>query len=150
MAIINFQLVTPERTLLSKELTSLTCPTPQGDITILPNHIPLVSNLIPGELHAKTANEDFYIHVAGGFVEVKPGNKVVVLADAAEHFHEINVERAEEAKKRAEKAMKEKSLSAEEYAVVSASLQKSLSRISIARKRASKKNSVTGDSTYGE
>jgi len=150
MDTIKFQLVTPERTVLSEELISLTCPTPQGFITILPSHIPLVSNLVPGELHAKTQNRDFFVHVAGGFVEVKPGNRITVLADAAEHDTEIDIERAERAKQRAEKAMKEAKLSAEEYANMAASLQRSLSRINIARKRSRPRNPLAGDSTYTE
>src|ERR1700722_14640364 len=98
---LSFQLVTPERTVLSEELTSLSCPTSLGQITILPHHIPLVANLVAGELHAKTEKDDFYIYVAGGFVEIKEGSRVIVLADAAEHHFEINEQQAEEAKKRA-------------------------------------------------
>ena len=92
MNLINFSLVTPERTVMSQELTSLTCPTTLGDITILPNHTQLVANLIAGELHAKSEKDSFYIHVTGGFVEVRPGNQVVVLADSAEHFYEIDAQ----------------------------------------------------------
>jgi F-type H+-transporting ATPase subunit epsilon len=83
MSNIHFQLVTPEKTVLSKELASLSCPTTMGQITILPNHSQLVATLAPGELHAKTASEEFFIHVSGGFVEVREGNNVIVLADSA-------------------------------------------------------------------
>ena len=91
---IHFQLVSPEKTILSEELTSLTCPTSMGQITILPGHTALVANLVPGELHAKSANSDHFVYVAGGFVEVKPGNQVVVLADDAEHSTEIDLQAA--------------------------------------------------------
>lgn len=139
MNLINFQLVTPEKSVLSQELASLTCDTDLGQITILPGHVPLVANLVAGELHAKTTdNQDFYLFVAGGFVEVRRGNDVVILADDAEHHYAIDIQRAVEAKERAEKAMKEQRLSGQEYARVAASLQQSLAKINVARKHAGK------------
>ena len=85
MTSISFQLVTPERTVLSKELVSLSCPTTLGQITILPDHAALVATLVPGELHAKTQNDEFFINVTGGFVEVKKGGEGGGLADGAQH-----------------------------------------------------------------
>ena len=143
MNMINFQLVTPERTVLSRELTSLSCPTSLGQITILPHHIPLVANLVPGELHAKTATDDFFVFVAGGFVEIRPNNQIVVLADAAEHHFEIDQTQAEAAKQKAEAEMKDRaSMSDQEYAKVSAVLQQSLAKLNIARRHAHRKQSV--------
>ncbi len=150
MNTINFQLVTPERTVLKQELVSLSCPTTLGQITILPHHIGLVATLVPGELHAKTEAEDFYIHVSGGFVEVKPGSEVVILADAAEHHFEIDITRATEAVERAKKDMQEKHGNAEEYAKVSAALERSLSRLNVARKHAHRKTSITGSGVFTE
>ncbi len=146
---INFQLVTPERTVLQKELTSLSCPTTLGEITILPNHIPLVANLIPGELHAKSGNEDFFLYVAGGFVEVRAQNQVVVLADAAEHHFEISVQQAQEAVSKAQKEMQERKhgMSEQEYAKVAAVLQQSLAKLNIARRRAHTKQPVENSFT---
>ncbi len=142
MNFISFQLVTPERTVLDQELVSLSCPTALGQITILPHHTQLVANLMPGELHAKTENEDFYLYVAGGFVEVRQGSKVIVLADTAEHYYEIDLQATEAAHQRAQKAMAEKSLSASEYAQVAAALQRNLARIRVARKHAHRKASI--------
>ena len=137
---IHFQLVTPEKTVLSKELTSLSCPTSLGQITILPNHIPLVANLVPGELHAKSGNEDFFVYVAGGFVEVKPNNQIVVLADAAQHHFEIDQAQAEAAKAKAETEMKANSqMSEQEYAKVAGVLQQSLAKLNIARRHSHRK-----------
>lgn len=150
MNLINFQLVTPEKKVLSQELISLSCPTTLGQITILPGHIPLVATLVPGELHAKTTNDDIYLHVSGGFIEVQKGNNVIVLADAAEHHFEIDIKRAEEAKIRAEKALKEAKISEEEYAQVAASLEKSLSRLNIKRKHAHKAAPITGEGVFKE
>lgn len=137
--LINFQLITPEKTVLEKELASLSCSTKMGQITILPHHIPLVAELTPGEIHAKSGTEDFYMFVAGGFVEVKTGNKVVILADAAEHHYEIDEKRAQEAKEKAQKELAEKKSGSPEYAAVAASLERSLTRLNLARKHASRK-----------
>lgn len=150
MNLLNFQLVTPERTLLSQELVSLTCPTPMGQITILPGHVPLVSSLSPGELHAKTEKDDFYVYVSGGFVEVKTGSDVIVLADSAEHHYEINMDIALEARKRAEAAMKEHVRSDEEYAKVAAALERSLARINVARKHSNRRQPITSEGTFNE
>ncbi len=144
MNLINFRLVTPEKTVLSQELTSLSCPTTMGQITILPNHLPLVAQLKSGELHAKNGEQDFFIYVAGGFVEIRPNNEVIVLADSAEHHYEIDAQRAEEAKKRAENELKQVKMSSGEYAKVAANLERSLGRINIARKHAHRKNPLVG------
>ncbi len=135
MTSIHLQLVTPQRKMLDEELESITCPTKMGEITILPNHLPLVATLATGELIARPKNgQEHNIHVAGGFVEVKEGSKVVVLADAAEHHHEIDEAEAEEARQRAEEALKQSNISQEEYALAAASLEKSLSKLSLVRK----------------
>ena len=141
---ISFQLVTPERTVLQKELVSLSCPTQLGEITILPNHIPLVANLLTGELHAKTETDDFYVYVAGGFVEVRPNNQVVILADAAEHHFEISQQQAKEAVLKAEKEMKERGpqMSEQEYAKVAAVLQQSLAKLNISRRHAHRRQQI--------
>lgn len=140
MSVLNFQLVTPERVVLTKELSSLSCPTTEGEITILPNHIPLVAQIQPGEIHAKSATDEFFMFVSGGFLQVQKDNKVIILADAAEHHYEISEQRAEEARQRAEKALKAVNAGNEEYAKVAASLEKSLARIRISKKRANRKS----------
>ena len=147
---IDFKLVTPEKTVLEKELSSLTVPTTLGEITILPGHVALVATLVPGELKAKAGNDEFFISVAGGFLQVNLGNKVIILADAAEHYFDINVKRAEEAKQRAEKQLGEIRQNAEEYAKVAASLEKNLSRIRIARKHSHRKSPITGEGVFKE
>ncbi len=132
------------------ELLSLTCPTSMGQITILPNHEPLVATLVPGEMKAKTKDEEYLLNVAGGFVQIQAQSKVVVLADAAEHSFEIDLKRAEEAKKRAEVAMKEVRANQEEYAKVAAALERSLARLNIARKKSRRKNPITSEGVLEE
>ncbi len=132
---LKFQIVTPERSVLSEEIDSLTCPTTLGYITILPKHIPLIAQLQAGELTVRNAGQTRHIAVSGGFVEVRPSGEVIILADVAEHAEEIDEARAEEARRKALQAMKGAvKLSSEEYATLSASLQKNLTRLKVAKK----------------
>lgn len=145
MNLINFKLVTPEKTVLSEELASLTCPTTMGYITILPNHTPLVATLTAGELVAKHGNgKESFILVTGGFVQINQNSQVIILADSAEHHYEIDEQRAEAARQKAQTEIAEKKMSQEEYAQVSAALERSLARINVVRKRAHRKNPIAG------
>ncbi len=151
MAKIKLQLVTPERTVLTEEVASLVCPTTEGQITILPGHVPLIATLESGELIAKDeTGKEHNIHVAGGFVQVQNNSEIIILADAAEHFYEIDVARAEEAKLEAEKTLQEQTLSDEEYVIAATMLQKSLSRINIARKHAHRRTRITSEGVLKE
>lgn len=151
MNTLHFQLVTPEGVILEKELKSITCPTTLGEISILPGHVPLVATLKSGELIAKDNSGSESLHVAGGFIEIKPGNKVIALADSAEHATEIDETRAEEAKIRAQKTLAEARMSDEEYAQAAASLERSLSRLRIARKHSHRRTSpITGEGVFKE
>ena len=134
MKTIKFEIVTPEKTVLKEKINQITIPTKDGEITVLPNHIPLVSILVPGEIILKKGEKDFSIAVSGGFVEVLV-DKVVILADTAERAEEIDERRAEEAKRRAEKIKKEKTVDSREFAALSARIEKELARIKVARKR---------------
>ncbi len=103
---IKFEIVTPERVVLKETITQVTVPTRAGEITVLPKHIPLVSILKPGVIEVKKEDDTLEVmSVSGGFIEVLR-DKVVVLADTAERAEEIDVDRAEEARKRAEETKK--------------------------------------------
>lgn len=139
MAKLNLKLVTPEKVVFEEEVDSLTCPTTTGEITILPGHLPLISSLQSGELVARKGSEIEPIAVSGGFVEVRPGNEIIILADAAEHVRDIDLERAEDARKRAEQAMQNKQqLSSQEYAQIAATLERNLTKIRLAKKHRGK------------
>lgn len=151
MAKLHLKLITPERTVISDAVASLTCPTEQGQITVLPGHAPLVANLVSGEMIAKNGGADSYLHVAGGFIEVRRNNEVVILADAAEHHFEIDIARAEEAKRQAEEILKQQHLADEEYATAAWLIQKNLSRIAIARKHSHRRTrSITSEGVFKE
>src|SRR3989344_2362882 len=89
---IQFEIATPERIVYKEEVDGVTLPTREGEITILPNHIPLVGVLIPGALTVRKGTDEQYMAVSGGFIEVQPGNRVVVLADTADRAEKPDIE----------------------------------------------------------
>ncbi len=105
MPTLNFELVTAERVVLQEEgVDMVVAPGTDGVLGILPEHVPLITTLQPGELRVKRGGDVTSIVVTGGFMEVAP-DKVLVLADAAERSEEIDVARAEEARRRAEERL---------------------------------------------
>ena len=132
---IKFEIATPERVVLKDEILQVTVPTTEGDITILPKHSPLVSILKPGVLELKKIDGSIeIISVSGGFVEVLL-NKTIIFADTAERAEEIDLERAEEARKRAEESLKNlRDIDATQFANLSAQIEKELARTRSARK----------------
>lgn len=126
---IKFEIVTPEKLVLEREIVQVTITTTSGEITVLADHIPLVTVLKPGVLEMKLADGDIEVmSVSGGFVEVMR-NKIVVLADTAERASELDEERIEEARLRAEARKKEVSNVDEvQFTNISAQLDKELAR----------------------
>lgn len=102
---MTLKLITPEKIVLEQEVDQITVPTSTGEITILPNHVNLVTEVIPGEMIVKIKGKEDYIAVTGGFLEVR-SNEVSALLDYAVRAEHIEVEKAIEAQKRAEGAMK--------------------------------------------
>lgn len=137
---LKLKIVTPERILFDEEIDSVSLPTCQGEITVLPHHIPLVSVLAPGEIVLRQDNKVTSLAMSGGLVEVQPESSVIVLADTAERVEEIDVARAEEAKKRAAKLMSEKRHEAETFATLAAKMEKELARLRVARKHRSRQS----------
>ena len=131
---MKFEITTPERTVYEAEVDSVTVPTSTGEITVLPHHIPLVSQLVPGELTVRQGGEVTHLAVSGGFVEVRQGNEVVILADSAERAEEIDAARAEAARGRAKAAMEANHQDAEKFAEATAGLERSLARLKVAKR----------------
>ncbi|MCX6789401.1 MAG: ATP synthase F1 subunit epsilon [Candidatus Gribaldobacteria bacterium] len=130
---IKFKIVTPERVVYESEVDQATIPTAQGEITVLPNHIPLVGVLRPGELMIKKGKEEITMAVSGGMIEVTK-NMIVILADTAEQAHEIDEQRAKEAKDRALKLMSEKNREDVDYTGLAIQIEKELARLKVARR----------------
>lgn len=132
------QLVTPEKKTFEGEIDQVTLPTALGQITVLPNHMSIVSQLEPGELVVKRDSKETILASGYGFAEIT-GQQVSVLTDLAEEVADISEKEAEEARKRAEDALKNKErLSSEEYAQVATALEKSLARLRVKRRHRTK------------
>lgn len=101
---LTVEIVTPDRSLVREEVDELQVPGAEGYLGILPGHAPLLATLKVGELWYRTGQERHYLAIAGGFVEVLP-DRVTVLAQMAERAQEIDVARAEAARRRAEERL---------------------------------------------
>lgn len=132
MATLKLEVVTVERQVYSEEVDSLLAPGVGGQLGILPHHAPLMTMLQPGELLIKKGTEEISMAIGGGFLEVRP-DKVIVLADTAERYDEIDISRAEAARKRAEELLK-RGVSKDEAAGAEATLRRSLTRLRVAEK----------------
>jgi F-type H+-transporting ATPase subunit epsilon len=131
---LRLDIVTAEREVLREEgLDAVIAPGSEGQLGILPRHAPLMTMLEPGELRARRGNEETAIAISGGFLEVRD-DVVTVLADTAEQAEEIDVERAREARARAEQLLRERPADVD-LAVLQASLRRSMLRIRVAERR---------------
>ncbi len=132
---IQFEIATPERIVYKETVDSLTLPTKDGEITVLPNHIPLVAVLVPGVVVVRKGHTEQLMAVSGGFIEVQPNNRVVVLADTADRAEELTESAIEKARADAENVLKEKrNLDDESFAAAAAGLERELARLKVARR----------------
>ncbi len=143
---LQLTLVTPDRALLKMEALSLSLPTADGEVTILPGHAALASLLVPGIARVKTKEGEREIAVSGGFIRVNIDGTVNVLADTAESGEELDLSVIEKAKERAKEVM-QKAASADDvsFSQAAAGLQRELARERLVLKRRSKP--TPGDQT---
>lgn len=140
MATIRLEIITAERQVLADDVNVVVAPGIEGELGILPHHAPLMTMLRPGELLIRKGSEETYMSVSGGFLEIRP-DKIIILADACERAEEIDIERAEEAKRRAEEVLKT-SPPELDVAQTQAALLRSLIRLKVAERR--RRRSVPG------
>jgi F-type H+-transporting ATPase subunit epsilon len=140
MATTRLDIVTAEREVFSDEVDEVVAPGVEGQLGILPHHAPLMTTLLPGELLVKKGGEEFYLAISGGFIEVRP-DRIIVLADAAERVEEIDIARAEEAKRRAEQRLAEREPGVD-TARAEAALRRSLIRLRVAERRRRRRPTV--------
>ncbi len=134
---IRCEIVTQERLLYSEDVDMVIAPGSDGELGILPHHAPLLTALAYGELRLKKGGSEELFAIGGGILEVTP-EKVTVLADSAERADEIDLARAEEARKRAEAmlAAGPPPHDEESLAALDAALRRSNIRLKVGRKRA--------------
>lgn len=134
---MHLTIVTQEKELLSEEVDSITAMTTTGEVTILPGHIPLMSKLSDTEFVYRIKGQSKSLAITGGFLNVEPGNKIVVLADAAVRSEDINEAKAEEARKKAYEAMQNEKLSNTEMKIIEGSLRRAILELKVANRRKS-------------
>jgi F-type H+-transporting ATPase subunit epsilon len=130
---LKLEIVTPEARTFSDTVEMVTLPGIEGEMGVYPQHVPLMTQLVPGEIIIRKDGRDSYLAVGEGFVEVT-AEKVSVLTDMAVRSDDIDEAKAEEAKRRAEARLAEK-IDGEEAATVTAALANSLAQINVKRRR---------------
>ena len=131
---LRLDIVTAERAVFSEENVDIVvAPGIEGELGILPEHAPLMTMLKPGELLFRRGGEEEYLVVGGGFMEVRD-NQVIILADTAERAEEIDIARAEAARRSAQEALERRDYDVD-LAATEASLARSIARLRFAERR---------------
>jgi F-type H+-transporting ATPase subunit epsilon len=129
---LKLEIVTPEARTYSDDVEMVTLPGVEGEMGVYPQHVPLMTQLVPGEIIVRKDGQDIFLAVGEGFVEVT-AERVAILTDMAIRSENIDEVKAEEARKRAEARLAEK-LNDEETAVVTASLAQSVAQLNVKRR----------------
>jgi len=130
---LRLEIVTPQGTVVSEDVLMVTLPAIEGQIGVYPNHVPLVTPIVPGEIQVETEKGERFLAVGEGLVEVTR-TRVSVITDMAISSEQIDEARVEEARARAAARLEEK-ISDEEVASVNASLARSLAQLQVKRRR---------------
>src|SRR3979490_2298988 len=106
-ATLKLQIVTPEAETYSEDVEMVTLPAVEGEMGIYPNHVPLMTQIVPGEISVRKGGRDYFLAVGEGFVEIT-GERVAIMTDMAIKAENIDEAKAEEARRRAEARLAEK------------------------------------------
>src|SRR5436189_4985479 len=131
---ILLEIVTPERLAYSDTVDSVQLPGSQGELGVLPHHAPLISTLGIGELRIRKGGSEESFAIVGGFLQVRP-DRVVVMAETADMASDIDLERAQAARREAERALESSANEPADLASARAQLQQALMRIRVAERR---------------
>jgi len=131
MATLKLEIVTPEAKVYSEDVDMVTLPGVEGEMGIYPQHIPVMTQLVAGEVSARKGGQEIFLAIGDGFVEIT-GDRVSVLTDMAIQAENIDEAKAEEARRRAESRLAER-LNDEESAAVQASLANALAQLRVKR-----------------
>ncbi len=132
---LSLKIVTPERVVYEDTVDSVTAMTESGEITVLPGHVSLVTNLRSGEMKVMSGGKEQWLAASTGFLEVRGGNEIVILADSAERSEELELDKIEAAKAHAEKLMQEKHIDDVSFTMAAAALERELARHKVAMRR---------------
>jgi len=146
MSTLKCEIITAERVVFTDELNMVLAPGVEGQLGILPHHAPLMTALTVGELIVrKEGQEDQAMAIGGGFMEVLP-DRVTILADSAERAEEIDVERAEAARRRAEEQLRHRRENQVDFARAEAALRRAVVRLKVAQRRRRRRESERASS----
>ncbi len=137
MAKLLLEIVTPEAKAFSEEVDMVVLPGVEGELGVLPLHVPLMTRLLPGEVRITQGQKQVELVVGNGFVEILP-DKVAILTDLAMTDSDVDEKAAEEAIQRAQTALHDKSLNLDELAEVEGALARSLAQLRFKRRRGSR------------
>ena len=129
---LKLEIVTPDGTVYSEDVEMVTLPGVEGQMGVYPRHVPLMTQMVPGEIIARKDGQDYFLAVGEGLIEIITDHVAILtdMAIAAEHIDEAKVE---EARRRAEARLQEK-LSDEEVASVNSALTRSLAQLRVKRR----------------
>jgi len=130
---ILLEVVTPDKLLLSKEVDVVVATGTDGEFGVLHGHVPFLASLAVGEMRFKEGNDTDYAAISGGFAEVT-GDKVTILAEAAELAREIDIDRAQRARERAQQRIEQTRAEEMDYARAEAALQRAMLRLRTAQR----------------
>ena len=133
MATLKLEIVTPEAKTYSEDVDMVTLPAAEGEMGIYPQHVPLMAQVVAGEVFVRKGGQNYFLAIGEGFVQITP-DRVAILTDMAIKAENIDEAQAEEAKRRAEARLAEK-LSHEETAQVTAALAHSLAQLKVKRRQ---------------
>jgi F-type H+-transporting ATPase subunit epsilon len=132
MATLKLEIVTPDAKVFSEDVEMVTLPGVEGEMGVYPQHVPLLTQIVAGEIIARKGGQDYFLAIGEGFVEVT-GDHVSILADMAIRAENIDEAKAEEARRRAEARLAE-NLDDEESAMVQAALTHSMAQLKVKRR----------------
>ncbi len=130
---LKLEIVTPETKTYSEDVEMVTLPAVEGEMGVFPQHVPLMTQIVPGEVIVRKEGRDYFLAVGEGFVEIT-GERVAIMTDMAIRAENVDEAKAEEARHRAEARLAEK-LDDEEAAMVSAALAHSLAQLKVKRRQ---------------
>jgi F-type H+-transporting ATPase subunit epsilon len=130
---LKLEIVTPEARTFSDDVEMVTLPAIEGEMGVYPQHVPLMTQLVSGEIIVRKDGRDSYLAVGEGFVEIT-AQRVAILTDMAIHSDQIDEAKAEEARKKAEARLAE-NVNDEEAAMLNATLAHSIAQLNVKRRR---------------
>ncbi len=130
---LSLKVISQEKQLIATKTTSITVPTTEGEITILPGHIPLFATLQAGELRFQEDADERFVVISPGFLNITPDNEVTIMVDSAVNDRDISVEKAEAAIKQAKESITS-ATDRRELLLAEASLRRALLEVKVAQK----------------